>query len=352
MKIGIYCTNNYAYPLPKDVIYANFDIAVELADGLSLLGEDVTLFAPVGTQTKAHLITFDMPPFNDPHIFPTYPHDGSSYQYENLMLIQALNYMEENHFDIFQAHARPFSILDFAPIKPTIPTVITFHDPLSDAAYKILPLYQNFKNLHFVSLSLAQRTTGPDLTWAGNVYNGVDLDVFTFHPDKGGYLFFSGRIIPEKGVDLAVQVAVKTGVPLKIAGSIYPGMQPYFDEKIKPSLSEHIEYLGMIPRVEQVHYFQNALAFVMPIQWEEPFGLVAIESMACGTPVIAMGRGALPEIIEDGVSGYLVDSVDGMAEKVGLIDKISRAATRKRVEERFSLGTMIRNYKEVYTNLL
>jgi glycosyltransferase involved in cell wall biosynthesis len=352
MKIGIYCTNNYAYPLPKDIIYANFAIAVELADGLTSLGEDVTLFAPIGTETKAKLETFEMLPFNDTSIKAAYPHFGSSYQYENIMIMKALNYMQENNFDIFHAHCRPFSVLDFAPVKPTMPTVVTFHDPLSDDAYKILPLYQDFKNLHFTSLSQAQRKTGPELTWAGNVYNGVDLETFTFQPNKGNYLFFSGRIMPEKGVDIAVQVALKAGLPLKIAGSIYPSMQPYFDEKIKPYLSDQIEYLGMIPRTEQVKHFQNALAFLMPIQWEEPFGLVAIESMSCGTPVIAMNRGALSEIIEDGISGFLVNSMDEMTAKILQIDAIARPAVRQRIEKNFSITTMVENYRTLYTTIV
>jgi glycosyltransferase involved in cell wall biosynthesis len=129
-------------------------------------------------------------------------------------------------------------------------------------------------------------------------------------------------------------------------------MQPYFDEKIKPYLGEQIEYLGMIPRTEQVAHFQNALALVMPIQWEEPFGLVVIESMACGTPVISWNRGSMPEIIDNGVNGYIVNSFDEFVAKVGEIEKISRSEVRKHVEEKFSLGSMVHNYKKVYEQVL
>jgi glycosyltransferase involved in cell wall biosynthesis len=352
MKIGIYCTNNYSFPLMNGVIYANMDVAVTLANGLASLGEDITLFAPIGTETKAKLVTFDMLPFSNPKVITAYPHEASSYQYENLMMIKALNYMEENGFDVFQSHCRPFSVINFAPIKPKLPTVVTIHDPLSDSAYNILPLYQNFKNIHFISLSYAQRKTRPELTWAGNVYNGVDLKTFEFNPNRQNYLFISGRIMPEKGVDLAVQAALKAGLPLKIAGGFYPSLEPYFNEKIKPYLGKQIEYLGVLPKVEQIKYFQNAMAFLMPVRWSEPFGLVVIESMACGTPVIAWNRGAMPEIIEDGVSGYLVHSEDELVERIGDIDKLSRLKVRKRVEERFSVETMVRNYLDFYTTLL
>lgn len=355
MKVGIYCTNNYIYPVPPGTIYANMTVAGDLVDSLVELGQDVTFFAPEGTQTRAKLVTFGMKPFSSPEIYSAYPHKSASYEYENLMMIQALNYLEENHFDLFHSHCRPFSVAGYASLKPKLPTLISVHDPLTDSGYNIISHYQKFKNLHFVSLSLSQQKPRPEINWAGSVSNGLDLNQWSYSPGPGKYLLFVGRIMEEKGVDIAVQVALKTGMDLKIAGTVYPDDQDFFDEKIKPFLNDKITYLGGLPREDLAPLYGNAVALLMPIRWPEPFGLVMIEAMACGTPVIASNFGSVPEIIVDGKTGYIVEdslNIDAFASAIQKISSIKRENCRKRVEKNFTLSKMATNYLNLYQNLL
>lgn len=355
MKIGIYCTNNLVYPVSEGEIYANMIVAGQVADTLAEMGEDVTFFAPVGTKTKAKLVTFDMLPFSNSRIYKKYPHEGSSYQYENVMMIQIYNYMEKNDFDIFHSHARPFSTINFAPMKINLPTVLTVHDPLEDAAFKILPLYNRFPNLCYVSISMAQRRFQPNLNWVENVYDGVDLDKWGFSKKPGKHLLFVGRIMPDKGPDIAVQVARKANLPLKLAGTIYPGDRQYFNKKIEPFLNKQIEYLGGISQDKLSALYSNAMALLMPIRWQEPFGLVMIEAMASGTPVIASKNGSVPEILKHKKTGFLVDKEAGVDDYVAAlkqIDKIDRSKCREHVEENFSLQTMTKNYLKVYKRIV
>lgn len=352
MKIGIYCTNNHPYPVPPGNIYASITVAGNLTDELTNMGHDVTLFAPIGTRTKAKLETFDMLPFSNEQIHQKFPDAGSSYEYENIMLAQALNFAEQNNFDLFHAHCRPFSIAAFAALKPKLPIVATVHDPLTSDAYLILPEYNRFKNLHFVSLSKNQQTTCPNLSWSGFVFNGVDTKKFTFNPNPQDYWLFTSRIMPEKGADIAVSVARKTGLPLKICGSIYPHHQPFFDEKIAPFLNDKIQYLGTVSQENIIDLYANAKALLDPIRWPEPFGLVVTESMSCGTPVIAFPNGSMPELIDNGKNGFLVSTEEEMIEAVGKIDQIDRQFCRQTVEEKFGLKSMATNYLNVYQKIL
>jgi glycosyltransferase involved in cell wall biosynthesis len=355
MKIGIYCTNNLVYPVPPGTIYASMSIAGQIADTLAQLGEDVTFFAPVGTTTKANLVTFDMLPFVDSQISRKYPHIGSSYEYENIMLMQIYNYMEKNNFDIFHSHTRPFSTLNFAPMKPKIPTILTVHDPLNDEAYKILPLYNQFSNVHLVSISHAQRKFQPNITWLDTVYNGINLNDWTYSDKPGKYLLSVGRIMPNKGPDLAVQVALKSQLPLKLAGTIYPGDQKYFNHKIKPFLGKNIQYLGGLSKEKISQLYTDAIALLMPIRWPEPFGLVMIEAMASGTPVIGTNNGSVSEIINDKVTGYVLKANAGVQDYLRALNKIGeidRSACHEHVKQKFSHLAMVNAYKNLYQKVL
>ncbi len=354
MKIGVYCTNNLIYPVPKQAIYANMTIAGTVADELSNLGHDVTFFAPEGTITKARLKTFDMLPFSSPKIYTKYNHPTASYHYEDLMLAQAFRYMQENGFDIFHSHARPFSILNYAPIQMKLPVLATIHDPITDDAYKILHEYNRFDNLYLASLTYSQRTPRPKVKWVGNAYNGTNTSHWQFNNHPDSYLLTVGRIMPNKGVDIAVRIALKSGRKLKIVGSYYPGDEHYFNNKIKPFLGKQIEYLGQQSKKDLIKLYSNAYAFLMPLRWEEPFGLVMIEAMASGTPVIATNRGSVPEIIKDGVTGFIAknNSTSTWLRLLNKIDTIKRNDCRKYAERKFSTKTMAKNYLKLYEKIL
>ncbi|MCA9392232.1 glycosyltransferase [candidate division WWE3 bacterium] len=354
MRVGIYCTNNTVYPVPTTNLYANMTVAGNLADKLTELGHEVYFFAPKGTITKANLVTFDMPPYSDESIYSKYPHPGSSYEYENIMLAKALNYCDEHDVEIFHSHMRPFSVLSHAA-HANIPIVVTIHDPIIDDAYKILPQYNEFDNVHLISLSFAQRKPVSDARWIANVYNGIDVDFWqpSIKQDNE-YLLYVGRIMPNKGTDIAVKIANEANLPLKIIGGFYDEDRDYFTSQIEPYLNDNIEYLGTKTPVELLPLYQNALAFLMPIRWEEPFGLVMIEAMSCGTPVIASNKGSVPEIVTK-KSGYIVDDVTDYADfvrGVNQVSNINRQDVRKRVLDNFTLQKNAESYLEVYKSLV
>ncbi|NCS32281.1 glycosyltransferase family 4 protein [bacterium] len=354
MKIGIYCTNNLIYPVPSGTIYANMSVAGNLADELTEIGHDVTFFAPEGTQTKANLESFGMKPFSDQSVQKEFAQENGSYHYENLMLIKTMNYMVEHGFDLLHCHTRPYSIIEFAPLVPNLTTVITIHDPITARAYDTLHKYNQFQNLHFVSLSISQRTPQPKVQWAGNVYNGIDTSAWNFSKNPGQYLLYVGRIIPEKGVDTAIQVALKTGLPLKIAGTLYDGMEEFFDTKIRPFLGNTIEYLGGVSPTELSDLYEHAIALINPIRWEEPFGLVMIEAMASGTPVISTNNGSVSEIVIHGKTGFIANDPENIDEISGFVNRISeinRNNCRDHVVNNFSRKAMAQNYVNLYSKI-
>ena len=347
MRIGIFCTNNYPYPLPEGIIYANQMVAGVLADTLAEMGEEIILFAPEGSKTRARLETFGMKPYSDPAINSRYP---DSYFYEHLMVSKIFCYARKYHLDLVHAHLRPFSVVPYAAVSG-VTTLITVHDPLSYPAYKALPLANEFKNIYYAALSEAHRKVRLNLPWAGVVYNGVDLRQWRFSGAKGTYLCFVGRLMPQKGADIAVWSALEAGLPLKIAGTIYDEDQKYFSEKIKPYLGSQIEYLGALGQRDIEKLYQGARALLMPIRWEEPFGLVMVEAMACGAPVIAFSRGAVPEIILDGETGFVVDNQKSMVRAIEKVGKINRRRCRRQVEENFSAAGMAAGYLELYRRI-
>lgn len=352
MKIGIYCTNNFTYPVPDGTIYASITVAGNLADTLVSLGEDVTFFGPIGSKTNAKLETFSMLPFSDPQVNTRLNNPGASYEYEDLMMTKAISFCTENNFDIFHTHCRPFSITKFADLKPNLPIVATIHDPLTYDAYKTLPEFNRLKNLHFISLSKDQQSTCPNLNWEAVVYNGINPENWVFNETPKDYLLFVGRLIPEKGPDIAVQVAKTLNLPLKLFGSVDPDHQSFFDEKIAPFLSESIQYRSTVPQSDLPKIYGEARALLMPTKWHEPFGLVAIEAMSTGTPVVALNNGSMKEIVLDGQTGFLADSAEDLIKKVKLVSTLNRKLCRQHVVEKFSLERVAKNYLTVYRKIL
>jgi glycosyltransferase involved in cell wall biosynthesis len=204
-----------------------------------------------------------------------------------------------------------------------------------------------------ISISMNQRRPRPDLNWIANCPNALELSLYPFRPHRGDYLLFLGRMSPDKGAHRAVAIAMEAGLPLKIAGKMRePKEKEYFREFIEPHLGDGIEWLGEVTHGEKVELLQNARATLFPIEWEEPFGLVMIESLACGTPVIATRHGAVPEVIEDGRTGIIVDDYRLMAGALDAADGIEPLVCRRAVEERFSPERMVSDYVAAYETAL
>jgi glycosyltransferase involved in cell wall biosynthesis len=270
---------------------------------------------------------------------------GPSYQLRMLSDV----YERAADFDIIHSHldywTSPFSRL------VSTPTISTMHGRLD--LPELNPIYQYYRDVPVVSISDAQRCDLPELNWIGTVHHGLPVNMLRFSPGPGRYLAFLGRICPEKRPDLAIEVARRVGVPLKLAAKVDDADRAYFDGVIKPMLSPPgIEYIGEINENEKSEFLGGALALLFTIDWPEPFGLVMIESLACGTPVIARPCGSVREIIRDGVTGFVTSTVDALAASVLKAEGLSRGACRREFETRFTAETMARNYESLYCGLL
>jgi glycosyltransferase involved in cell wall biosynthesis len=256
---------------------------------------------------------------------------------------------EAQDFDIVHFHV---DYLHF-PVsrREKIPSVTTLHGRLDIA--DIHPMFQEFFDMPLVSISDAQREPMRWASWIGTVHHGLPEHSFRPQAKPGEYLAFLGRISPEKRVDRAIEIAKRAGMPIKIAAKVDPADREYFEANIRSLMDDPlVDYIGEIGDGEKCEFLSNAYALLFPIDWPEPFGLVMIEAMACGTPVIAFSRGSVPEIIEDGVTGYLVSDIDeavGAVERAGTLD---RRLCRRVFEDRFSVRRMCSNYLEVYRKVL
>ncbi|HEY7886697.1 MAG TPA: glycosyltransferase family 4 protein [Steroidobacteraceae bacterium] len=254
------------------------------------------------------------------------------------------------HADVFDViHCHTDSIhLPLARRCP-VPVVTTLHGRLDIAA--LAPLHREFADLPLVSISDAQRAPLPGASWAGTVHHGLPLELHRPHYDAGKYLVFLGRISPEKRVDRAIAIARDAGLPLKIAAKVDPANREYFAAQITPLLATpSVEFLGEVDEAAKTELLGGALALLFPIDWPEPFGLAMIEAMACGTPVIAFAEGAAPEVVDDGVTGYIVSSV---AEAVACVERargLDRRECRRQFERRFGAARMAREYCSIYRN--
>jgi glycosyltransferase involved in cell wall biosynthesis len=210
-----------------------------------------------------------------------------------------------------------------------------------------------FPHAPFVSISNRQREPLPDVNWIGTIAHGLPENLLTFHSKPDRHLVFLGRISPEKGADVAVRIARAAGMPLRLAAKVPGAEQKYFREKLKPLIDDkQVRFVGEIGDEQKSDFLGDAAALLFPIDWPEPFGLVLIEAMACGTPSIAFRRGAVPEIVENGVTGFVVDTEGQAVEAVGRIGDIDRAAVRRRFEERFTARRMAADYLQLYASLI
>lgn len=347
-------------PRPSDMIYAPIDLAVALAQGLGRKGHKVTIFSPIGTEVYGENVTVEtvnlralvknQDEFTALLNKTDYLMHDVPGLWDRYMVLEMYRRAEAGEFDLLYFH-HPESALSAAKQHQSIPTVYTLNDPIYEWYKELFELYAT-PNQKFISISNNQRNDAPDLPYLDTVYNGTDMKLFELSETHEDYLLFAGRITPEKGVKEAIQVAKKSGHRLLIVGPVNHGSQDYFEQYIKPQLDDQILYLGRMDQPQLVKYYQKAKAVLTPVQWEEPFGLTTIEAMACGAPVISMNRGAAPEIIEDGKTGYIVSSIAEMVEAVGKVDSIKRKDCREYVETKFSYEQMVDNYEIAFRRMI
>jgi len=313
-----------------------------LTEALVELGHDVTLFSSGDSQTTAKLeACWPQALRLDPTIRDTVaPH----------MLLLEEVYRRADQFDVLHFHIDyyPFSLFSRQPV----PFLTTLHGRLD--LPELQPVFSAFHDVPVVSISDHQRMPLPQAGWFGTVHHGLPVNLLAPRVDaRPGYLAFLGRISPEKGLDRAIRIAGRAGLPLKVAAKIDKADQTYYEEVIKPLMAlPHVEYIGEINETQKARFLGDARALVFPIDWPEPFGLVMIEAMACGTPVIAFNRGSVPEVIENGVSGFVVEDEISAVAAVKRLSSLSRSAVRRAFETRFSSQSMAQGYVALYEKLV
>ena len=315
-------------------------VVAYLTDALVELGHDVTLFASGDSSSKATLEPICPRALRlDPSIVDYY---APLFMQLETLARRALE------FDVVHCHIDYFAYPVLRLIKT--PALTTLHGRLD--LPELAPLYRMFRDMKVVSISDSQRGPLPEANFVATVHHGLPKDLLRKGPG-GEYLAFLGRISPEKAPDAAIRIAARMGMPLKIAAKVDKADAEYFKTKIEPLLdSAHVEFVGEIAEHQKSEFLGNAAALLFPIAWREPFGLVMIEAMACGTPVLAFRNGSVPEVIENGVTGYVVESEDEAVAALGNLHSISRDRVRAEFERRFTAQHMAQNYVDLYSKLV
>jgi len=314
-----------------------------LTEELVRQGHEVVLFASGDSKTSAQLVPCcEMALRLNPSVRDHLP-------YHMIMLEEVRQRIDQ--FDILHFHID----LLHCPLVRAIAdwTLTTLHGRLD--LPDLVPFYQTFRELPLVSISNDQQRYLRNVNWLGTVYHGLPRDLLAFQSRASGYLAFLGRIAPEKRPDLAIEIAARSGMPLKIAAKIDHADQAYWDTKIRPMVEAHhpdVEFIGEINERDKESFLGGAAALLFPVDWPEPFGLVMIEAMACGTPVIAFRRGSVPEIVTEGVSGFVVDTIEEAVTAVGRATRLDRAKVRAEFDCRFTAERMARDYVNIYKKLV
>jgi len=311
-----------------------------LTEELITLGHEVTLFASGDSVTTARLeaswprsLRLDGS-VRDPHAL-------------HMMMLERI-YQRAADFDFLHFHLDyyPFSLFSRQPT----PFVTTLHGRLDLPEHQ--PVFDTFSTIPIVSISNAQRRPFPQANWVRTVHHGLPENLLQPKPIKPTYFAFLGRIAPEKGVDRAIRIAQHCGMPFKVAAKVDSVDRGYFEEQILPMIkSARVDYIGEINDSQKSEFLSGAMAVLVPIDWPEPFGLVMIEAMACGTPVIAFNRGSVPEVIEDGLTGFIVEDINGAIGAVDRLSHLSRDKIRRRFEQRFTARRMAQDYLSVYRSM-
>jgi glycosyltransferase involved in cell wall biosynthesis len=315
-------------------------IVAYLTEELVRLGHKVTLFASGDSVTSAELVPVYRRSFRQNKRATDY------LSREVLLMDHVMQRADE--FDVIHFHTGCLHYLISRHL--TVPHVTTLHGRLDTR--ESVRLYERFRDMPMISISNSQRTPWPCANWQATIYHGLPQDLFRFHPEPGNYLAFLGRASPEKRVDRAIEIAKRVGMPLKIAAKVDRADRRYFKREIEPLLNDpRIEWLGEINDKDKDEFLGNAYALLFPVDWPEPFGLVMIEAMACGTPVIAYDQGSVPEVMENGVTGFIVNEIEQAVEAVGRVRDLSRARCREVFDKRFTASRMAGDYINVFRRL-
>lgn len=390
MRIGLLAPSMYMSPVHfKDMVFAPRSLAVSLADGLVDRGHDVYLFSSGDIQTKAHLVSGDARLLETEYTeekmigrvggervkWATFYTKKRNFEAQLTSLCYAMAGQKE--LDVI--HSYHDQLAHFFDGMNVVPTVYTLHDPLPQHTDSLdYWLFDTFKEHAYVSISNAFRyhtTLKP--RFVDTVYHGVDTSLYPFSEQASPYMLFMGRLVPEKGLHSAIEAAIATKTQLEI-GSEMPEKgdeSAYYTAKIQPFInSVYIREPGMVKDADKMFLYRYAKALLFPIEWEEPFGMVMIEAMACGTPVIAYNRGSVSEIVKDGVTGFIIDpheshtqlpmhraqrgtwtikqaGVAGLIEAIQRVGELDRHACRAHVEEHFSVAHMVEGYERVYAKI-
>jgi glycosyltransferase involved in cell wall biosynthesis len=314
-----------------------------LTEELVTLGHDVTLFASGDSQTSAKLDA----------MWPKALRLDGSVRDPNalhmVMLERVRQKCDDEEFDFLHFHLDyyPFSLFSRQPT----PFLTTLHGRLDLPEHQ--PVFTTFNSIPVISISDAQRRPVPQANWLRTIHHGVPENLLTPRPIAPSYLAVLGRIAPEKGIDQAIRIAIRCGIPLKIAAKVDRADEEYYGEIIRPMLDHPlVEYIGEINDREKSDFLSGAIGLLVPINWPEPFGIVMIEAMACGTPVIAYNRGSVPEIVEEGLTGYIVEDEIGAVAAVGRLAQLDRGTVRKQFEIRFTARRMALDYLVAYQSLM
>jgi glycosyltransferase involved in cell wall biosynthesis len=312
-----------------------------LTEELVAMGHDVTLFASGDSITSATLAPMRREALRlDPTV-----RDWVAYYMRMVELI----HRRADEFDVIHFHIDYFPLSLFS--RQRTPFLTTLHGRLDLPEFK--EIYETFPHAPFVSISNSQRRPIPNLNWVRTVLHGMPAQRLTPQPGGQSYFAFLGRVSPEKGVDRAIKIAARAGVKLKIAAKIDVADREYYEAEIKPLLSQgHVEFIGEIDDSQKPAFLSGAHALLFPIDWPEPFGLVMIEAMACGTPVIAYNCGSVPEVIDHGVTGFIVPDEDAAVSAISRLGELDRGAIRRRFDQRFTARRMAEDYLDVYEELI
>jgi glycosyltransferase involved in cell wall biosynthesis len=331
------------FPLPPHG-YGGIELVVSvLTEGLVRRGHEVTLFASGDSQTAAHLH----------YVFARAPYERIEHG-AGLEVIHSLEaYSHAAEFDVIHDHDGVASRGMGALVNRLMgtPVVATLHGPADPTSQELLVGMRH--GLRFIAISDYQRQGFPDLDFVATIPNAIDLSQHPFASEKDDYLLFVGRMIADKGAHTAIEVARRLGTRLILAGKVNEGPErEYFSQQVEPHLSDNIHFRGEVEMDVKVQLYEHARCTLFPIQWPEPFGLVMIESLAAGTPVIAFRRGSVPEVIEHGRTGFVVDTVDEMVAAVAHVGEIDPAECRRAVEERFGIEAFVDAHEAAYRRLV